>query len=58
MKNMKCKGGKPALMTVKIESKNPLIGNVDIDKVETKLQKEINKKRQEHLEKERLEKEK
>ena len=33
MKNMKCKGGKPALMTVKIATSNPLIDNVDMDKV-------------------------
>ena len=37
MKNMKCKGGKPALMTVKTQTDNPLIDNVDMDKVETKL---------------------
>lgn len=37
MKNMKCKGGTPALMTIKIEQNNPLVANVDIDKVETKL---------------------
>lgn len=57
MKNMKCKGETPALMTVKKESENPLIGNVDIDKVETKLQRDINKARADHLEKERKEKE-
>lgn len=57
MKNMKCKGGEPALMTIKIQSDNPLIGNVDIDKVETKLQKDINKARQDHIDKEKKEKE-
>jgi dynein assembly factor 2 len=33
MKNMKCKGGKPALMTIKVQTDNPLIDNVDMDKV-------------------------
>lgn len=56
MKNMKCKGGKPALMTIKIQTNNPLIDNVDIDKVETKLQKDIHKIKNDHLEKERKEK--
>lgn len=37
LKNMKCKGGEPALMTIKVEVDNPLVSNVDIDKVETKL---------------------
>jgi len=32
MKNMKCKGGEPALMTIKVKSDNPLIQNLDIDK--------------------------
>ena len=37
MRNMKCKGGVPSLMTIKIETNNPLINNMDIDKTETKL---------------------
>jgi hypothetical protein len=41
MKSLKCKGGEPALMTIKVETDNPLINNLDIDKTETKLQKEI-----------------
>jgi hypothetical protein len=43
MRNMKCKGGEPSLMTIKIETNNPLINNMDIDKTETKLQKDIMK---------------
>ena len=34
---MKCKGGEPSLMNIKIETNNPLINNMDIDKTETKL---------------------
>ena len=37
MRNMKCKGGEPSLMTIKIETNNPLINNMDIDKTESKL---------------------
>lgn len=55
MKNMKCKGGTPALMTIKKEQDNPLIANVDIDKVETKLQRDIHKARQDHIDKEKKE---
>jgi hypothetical protein len=40
---MKCKGGEPSMMTVKIDTNNPLLNNLDLDKTETKLQKEINK---------------
>lgn len=43
MRNMKCKGGEPSLMTIKIETKNPLIDNMDIDKTESKLYKDIMK---------------
>jgi hypothetical protein len=43
MKNMKCKGGEPALMTIKVETLNPLLNNMDIDKTKSKLQKEIEK---------------
>jgi hypothetical protein len=43
LKNIKCKGGEPSMMTVKIESSNPLLNNIDISKTETKLQKEIMK---------------
>ena len=49
MKNMKCKGGEPSLMTVKIENANPLLDNVDLDKVQTKLQKEITQARDAQL---------
>lgn len=37
MKNMKCKGGEPALMTIKVETTNPLLNNMDIDKTKSKL---------------------
>lgn len=41
MKNLKCKGGSPGLMTIKVEGDNPLLNNMDIDKTKSKLQKEI-----------------
>jgi hypothetical protein len=37
MKNMKCKGGEPGLMTIKVENENPLLNNMDIDKTKSKL---------------------
>lgn len=42
MQNLKCKGGEPAMMVVKKEeSSNPLLGNLDVNKTESKLQKEM-----------------
>jgi len=41
LKHLKCKGGEPGLLQVKIETKNPLLANADVDKHETQLQKEI-----------------
>lgn len=41
MKNLKCKGGEPASITVKIDTENPILNNLDTSKHETKLQKEI-----------------
>ena len=37
LKNMKCKGGEPALLTVKCAIDNPLLENADVSKYETKL---------------------
>mmetsp|Transcript_17038 Transcript_17038/g.19649 ORF Transcript_17038/g.19649 Transcript_17038/m.19649 type:complete len:97 (-) Transcript_17038:1273-1563(-) len=44
MKNLRCKGGKPASITVKVASKNPIINSMDIQSHETSLQKEIMEK--------------
>lgn len=57
MNNLKCKGGEPALMTIKVETGNPLIDNMDISQTETKLQKEINSSKKDALEKEAKERE-
>lgn len=54
---MKCKGGEPSLMTIKVESKNPLLNNMDIDKTKSKLQKEIEKVKEDQMSKEEVEKE-
>lgn len=37
MKQMNCKGDIPSLMTIKIKTDNPLIDNLDLDNVETRL---------------------
>ena len=58
LKNMDCKGGKPQFMTIKIKEDNALINNMDVSKMETKLQKDIMKQRQEALDKEHAPKEK
>lgn len=50
MKNLKCKGGEPALLQIKSEVKNKLLGNVDADKHQTSLQKEISQKAHDHKE--------
>ena len=34
---MKCKGGEPGLMTIKLEQNNPLLANMNIDKTKSKL---------------------
>lgn len=41
MKHMNCKGGKPALLTIKVATENKLLANADVNKHETQLQKEI-----------------
>jgi hypothetical protein len=41
LKNLKCKGGEPSLLTMKVELDNKLLNNIDINKHETKLQKEV-----------------
>ena len=46
---MNCKGGEPSLMTIKVKTDNPLIDNLDLDNVETRLQKEIEKQKEAHL---------
>lgn len=47
MKHVICKGEKPQLMTIKSKGANELIDNMDLSKVETKLQKDIMKQRKE-----------
>lgn len=48
LKHVKCKGGEPGLLQVKVEMQNKLLSNVDADKHETKLQKEIHTGAQAH----------
>ena len=57
MKNLKCKGGEPSLMTIKVDLDNPLLKNLDVTKTKSKLQKEIDKVKAEQMTKEEKEKE-
>jgi dynein assembly factor 2 len=41
LRNLRCKGGKPASITIKVENSNPIINAMDPSKHETSLQKEI-----------------
>lgn len=49
MKHMICKGDEPAMMTIRISTGNPLIDNMNLENVETRLQKEIEKTRREQM---------
>jgi len=53
MKHINCKGhgGKPQLMTVRTKTDNDLINNMDMNKQETKLQKDITGQVKSHKEK-------
>jgi len=55
MKNLKCKGGEPALMTIKVDTNNPLLKNLDVNKTKTKLEKEINQVKIDQMTKEQKE---
>ena len=57
MKNLKCKGGEPGLMTIKLDLDNPLLKNLDVTKTKTKLQKEIDKVKLDQMTKEEKDKE-
>ena len=57
MKNLKCKGGEPALMTIKVDTNNPLLKNLDVNKTKTKLEKEINQVKIDQMTKEQKEQE-
>lgn len=48
MKHMNCKGGKPGLLQIKVQTENKLLANADINKYETKLQKDITHQTEEH----------
>lgn len=41
LKNLKCKGGTPGLLQIKVETANKLLANANVDLHETKLQKDI-----------------
>lgn len=43
LNKLRCKGGQPASITIKVQSENPIIDSMDPSKHETKLQKEIMK---------------
>ena len=52
MKNLKCKGGEPGLMTIKVDNDNPLLKNLDVNKMKSKLEKEINQVKVDQMTKE------
>ena len=41
MKKLRCKGGDPGLITIKVETGNPILDSQDLTKHETTMQKEI-----------------
>lgn len=41
LKNLKCKGGTPGLLQIKVETSNKLLANASVDLHETKLMKDI-----------------
>ena len=49
MTKLDCKGGDLGLMTIKIKTNNPLIDNMDIDNVKTRLEKEIEKTKRDQM---------
>jgi hypothetical protein len=62
MNNLKCKGGHPAYMTMKVKSKgkdkNKLSENLKVEKHQPQVLKEITKQKEEEMEKKRLKNEK
>ena len=55
MKQLDCKGGEPGLMTMKVKTGNPLVDNMEIDNVKTRLEKEIEKSKRDAMTKEQRE---
>jgi len=41
MQSLRCKGGKPASITVKVETENPILNSLDVAKHKTKLEKDV-----------------
>lgn len=50
LKHLRCKGGEPGLLQIKVEQKNPLLANANADLHSTKLQKEITEGAEAHRE--------
>lgn len=57
LNKLRCKGGQPASITIKVQSDNPIIDSMDPSKHETKLQKEIMKNNRALADKKNQEKE-
>ena len=57
MKEMQCKGGEPCYMTIKVTTGNPLIDNSNLENVQTRLEKEIMKDKNQAMIKEQKEQE-
>ena len=56
LRNLRCKGGQPASITVKIQSENPILNSMDPQKHETNLQKEVMSQSKQALDQKKLEK--
>ena len=48
MKNLRCKGGKPASLTVKMNDDESALANADVEKHQTAMQKELTAKKEKH----------
>ena len=55
MNKLTCKGDEPSLMTIRVNTGDPLIDNMELDTVDTRLQKEIEKTKQDYMSKEEKE---
>lgn len=41
LKNIRCKGDKPASITIKVETENPILNSMDVSKYKSKLERDI-----------------
>jgi len=56
MKNIRCKGEKPASITIKVETENPIVNSMDVNKFKTKLERDITQQQSNVKEAQKVEK--